>query len=181
MSYHSSQSRLWNGALHRWPNTLQITWTLRAGGHLYVHSFDGSCVHGRPCDVCGSFVDADLRCWTSLHAAAYYNHVQIVEFLLEQNVALEVLDRDAKTALQLATEQKNSKIVQLITAKLHPEAAAPVPESDRFVPEAGAGIVEAKEEKKLSKPQPKKAPGKDAGTKSSASGKKSPQPVRKRN
>lgn len=52
--------------------------------------------------------------WAALHTAVYYEHADIVSFLLIKNCDPNTVTTDGWTPLQLAVAKKNMKIIQLL-------------------------------------------------------------------
>ena len=62
----------------------------------------------------GINIDADNGGWTALHLAALNGHVDIVSILLNKGANSAILNRDGKTALDIAREEEHERIAAII-------------------------------------------------------------------
>jgi len=71
---------------------------------------------------------------TSLHVAAVSCSIRVVISLLHEDIDIDVMDKDAKTAVNLAAEQGMGNIVELLVAigaKFSPQSVLSLPVGDR--------------------------------------------------
>jgi len=65
------------------------------------------------------------KLWTPLHVACFYGSQKVTKFLLSKRVVFNAVDRDGKTALNLAEENGHTNLAKLVVAHAANESILP--------------------------------------------------------
>ena len=107
--------------LRKWNYDEVIDYTWSNGGTMLIEAT----MRGRKeivsllCEYGASLDIATTTGWTALHTAAYGNHVEIVEILLNRNANVELWTKEERhTALDFANMRGNKSVARLLEAKM---------------------------------------------------------------